>query len=346
MGNAVRQKVGAVVFDLPRFLWAMRSSPQNRRSAPWIFFHNRRERLTTGSSASGASCDWQWTTDLNIAKVFPSLGSRLRERALRDWPIKFAYEPQQRSEPTVSFIIGHRGKARLPHLLITLETIAAQRNASFECMVVEQSEKPEVMNALPSWVRYVHTPLPRPDMPYSRSWAFNVGARNARSELLIMHDNDMLVPESYAAEVVARFKDGNEVINLKRFIFYQSEEHTSRIISGERSLNSASPLTVVQNLEAGGSLAISKDAHFRIGGFDESFVGWGGEDNEFWERAQTQKVWPYGYLPLVHLWHEAQPEKHNPSRFTATLLESRSSIPPAERIRELTGRCFGSPTVE
>lgn len=344
----MRQKIGAVVFDLPRFLWAMRpSGSQDRRAAPWIFFHNRRERLKTGSSANGASCDWQWTTDLNIAKVFPLLGSRLREKALRDWPIKFASQPKQLADkPDVSFIIGHRGKARLPHLLITLETIAAQRDVSFECVVVEQSASPEVRTEIPSWVRYVHTPLPRADMPYSRSWAFNVGARNANSELLILHDNDMLVPESYAAEVVAKFKAGNEVINLKRFIFYQSEAHTNRIISGERLLNIAPPSSVVQNLEAGGSLAISKEAHFRIGGFDESFVGWGGEDNEFWERAQTQTVWPYGYLPIVHLWHPSQPEKHDPSRFTASLLESRSSIPPTERIRELTSRCFGSPTVE
>ncbi len=77
----------------------------------------------------------------------------------------------------------------------------------------------------------------------------------------------------------------------------------------------------MQNAEAGGSIALSRDAFHAIGGYDESFVGWGGEDNEFWERAQTRRVWPYGYLPFVHLWHAPQPEKLQPSR--------RGAFPPA-----------------
>ena len=44
---------------------------------------------------------------------------------------------------------------------------------------------------LPDWVRYLHTPIPE-GMPYSRAWAFNVGARAGRGEVLVFHDNDML----------------------------------------------------------------------------------------------------------------------------------------------------------
>jgi GT2 family glycosyltransferase len=95
---------------------------------------------------------------------------------------------------------------------------------------------------------------------------------------------------------------------------------------------------VVQNLEAGGSFGMARDAFFDIGGFDESFVGWGGEDNEFWERAQTRSVWPFGYVPLVHLWHEPQPEKLNPKRYTAEVSKSRSSIPALTRIQQLRER--------
>ncbi len=99
----------------------------------------------------------------------------------------------------------------------------------------------------------------------------------------------------------------------------------------------------MQNLEAGGSFAITGKAYFEIGGFDESFVGWGGEDNEFWERAQTLKLWPYGYLPLVHLWHEAQLGKFDQQRQTAELFERRSAIAVEERIEELRRRNFPAP---
>ena len=72
-------------------------------------------------------------------------------------------------------------------------------------------------------------------------------------------------------------------------------------------LTDAAPEVIVQNLEGGGSVATTREAFESIGGMDESFIGWGGEDNEFWQRAQTCRVWPYGYLPIVHLWRPSQP---------------------------------------
>jgi glycosyl transferase family 7 (putative galactosyltransferase) len=342
---SLKQRLGACIYDLPRFLWATRQELSRRAGvAPWIFFRNRAERLIPALNGLGVQCDWQWTSDLHITKVFPSLGRMVMKRALRDCPIGFQKEQsKQLGKIDVSFIIGHRGLERLPHLLLTLQSVAAQRDVSVECMVVEQSATPEVKDHLPSWVRYVHTALPYADMPYSRSWALNVGARLAVGKILVLHDNDMLVPQEYASQVIRLAKDGFEVMNVKRFIFYLGESHSIGVMSGHYSLSSGSPDSVVQNLEAGGNLAITRDAFFGVGGFDESFVGWGGEDNEFWERAQTRRLWPYGYLPLIHLWHPAQVGKMDRTRSTAALFEARSAISPAERIAELTSRDFGNP---
>jgi hypothetical protein len=68
---------------------------------------------------------------------------------------------------------------------------------------------------------------------------------------------------------------------------------------------------------------------------DESFVGWGGEDNEFWERAQTLRVWPYGYLPLLHLWHEAQPGTQQAGNETAGHYQALAKLPAQARIEKL-----------
>ncbi len=309
------------------------------RGSSYLELCNRYEHLEAAPDGKGYRCDWRWTSDLHAPKLLPALGLRLMKRALADHPIRRAPAPENSTQPPhVSFVIGHRGLARLPHLLATLESIAAQREVSFECVVVEQSNRPEAETLLPDWVRYTHTPLPRPDMPYSRSWTFNVGAAMARGHLLILHDNDMLVPQDYAAQVAAREREGYEVINAKRFVFYLDKAHSGRLMTAGVLDFESSPEIVVQNLEAGGSFAITREAFFAVGGFDESFVGWGGEDNEFWERAQTRNVWPYGYLPLVHLWHEPQPEKLNPERSTEALLKLRSSIPARERIEELRER--------
>lgn len=340
---SVRRAAGAIVHDLPRFLWAMRPSWPSRGAArPWVLMRNRRERLVRDDRGRGARCAWEWTSDLHAAAVFPSLGRRLMRRSLRDWPIELRDSPAAPADaPEISFVIGHRGIDRLPHLLCTLRSIAAQRDAAFECLVVEQSVLREVERVLPSWVRYVHAPPPAPEMPYSRAWAFNLGARRARGRLLILHDNDILVPRDYAREALDRNAEGYDFINLKRFVYYLGKDGSAAIRSSGRLLLDEPPETVVQNLEAGGSVAAGRDAYAAIGGFDESFVGWGGEDNEFWERAQTRSVWHYGYLPLVHLWHEAQPRKQEPGNPTAALFRERSAIPPAARVRELAARAQG-----
>lgn len=341
---SLRQKAGAIIYDLPRFIRAMQPSSLNGPdSARWVYFCNRNEHLIAAPRLQGAMCDWQWTSDLYIAKVFPALGLQLMKRALMDWPITLLREPEgQIAPPDVSFIIGHRGQARLPHLLLTLQSLSAQRQVTFECIVVEQSVTPEIQSALPTWVRYVHTPLPQTDMPYCRSWAFNVGAQMARGPLLVLHDNDLLVPRDYAAQLMKRFNEGYEVINLKRFIFYLSEAHASRMLATQQLLLNEAPESVMQNAQGGGSIAITRDAYFAIGGFDEAFIGWGGEDNEFWERATTRRLWPYGYLPIVHIWHAAQPGKHDAQRQTASRFEQLSAIPTSERIANLIAQNFAS----
>ncbi len=340
-----KQKLGACIYDLPRFLWATRPELSRRAGAEgWVFFRNRGERLIPAPNGLGVLCDWQWTSDLHIAKVFPSLGRLLMNRALRDCPVLFQKEPnRQNGAIDVTFIIGHRGMQRLPHLLLTLQCVGAQRNVSVECIVVEQSATPEVKGHLPSWVRYIHTRLPSADMPYCRAWAFNVGARLARGELLVLHDNDMLAPRDYASQHLARVRDGYDVVSLKRFIFFLSQRHSHLLMEGNELPLDEVPESIMQNAEGGGSLAITREAYFAVGGFDETFVGWGGEDNEFWERAQTRRLWPYGYFPLLHLWHPAQARKLESERSTAALLEARSAIPAEKRIAELTSRDFGNP---
>ena len=334
MRYSLKQKIGAILFALPRFY------------GPWVLMRNRNERLIANPAGRGVRCDWQWTSDLHIAKVFPSLGKLFMQRALKDYPIVLKDKPEKRSgDIDITFIIGHRGLERLPHLLLTLRSIAAQADISLECIVVEQSLKEEIRASLPDWVSYIHTPLPRPDLPYCRSWALNVGARQAKGRLLILHDNDFLVPRVYASELMKEFSKGSEVINLKRFIFYLSQKSTQRIVSENNLTLKDAPERIVQNLEAGGSVAVGRDAYFAIGGFDEAFIGWGGEDNEFWNRAETRKVCPYGYLPIVHLWHADQPDKHysgGQGRYTKEYFGSRSAMSADQRIAELSERDFGN----
>jgi len=324
--RTLRALAGAVLRDWPRFEMSLRGLGSYRQlRTPWIAMRNRDERLTL--DGRGARCEWIYTSDLHIARMFPASGLRLLDRALGDWPIEYADSLRPADRPDVSFVIGHRGMDRLPHLLTTLRSIAGQHGVAAECIVVEQSEHREIESALPSWVRYIHTPLPHPGYDYNRGWAFNAGACAARSELLILHDNDMPAPALYAAEALARMREGWSFLDLKRFIFYLDA-------GGVRVTN------VLQNA-LGGSIAVARDAFFDIGGFDESFVGWGGEDNELRERADAAgRVYAFGYLPFLHLWHEPQQGKLDGE--SVRRYHELRKVPAQERIATLRARAWGS----
>jgi hypothetical protein len=328
-----RQKAGALLLDLPRYFYALLAPAV--LGGGWTAYRNRHDRIVRNPSGPGIRCDWSYSRDLHLCKVFPCTGERLMRRALRQWPVLEADSPRLSGDhPEVSFIIGHRGLERLPLLLKTLRSIAAQVDVSFECVVIEQDHVPRVREHLPDWVRYEFQQTPAEDFPYARSWALNAVTHHARAPLLVFHDNDMLVPARYAAELIRQFLDGYEVINLKRFIFYLGSQ--SAWPDAVTSMDA-----IVENLEAGGSVAVARSAFDAIGGYDESFVGWGGEDVEFWERCRTRKVWEYAYLPIVHLWHAPQPGKRAVRGLgaeTADLTEQRLKIPPAQRIDELVKR--------
>ena len=327
----MRQWLGLVIRDLPRYVSAFAQGGQG-----YLAIRNHQERLEAAPDGSGYRCDWQWTSDLQVPRAMPVIGRQLMRRALADHPVERARAPFAHSSenPVVTFIIGHRGSERLPHLLTTIQSIAAQRAVPIECVVVEQDTKSRLDGVLPPWVRHLFTPSPA-DMPYCRSWAFNVGVRYARGAMLVLHDNDLMVPVDYTYELVTRMKSGWQAINLKRFGFYLSQRHTERIFEGRSNLIDHPPEMITQNLEAGGSVAIARDAYLSIGGMDEGFVGWGGEDNEFWDRAQTLRVWPYGCLPYVHLWHPSQPGKYDGANPTLARYQRLKDIDARERIKML-----------
>ncbi|TFH46826.1 MAG: hypothetical protein E4H01_09320 [Lysobacterales bacterium] len=152
----------------------------------------------------------------------------------------------------------------------------------------------------------------------------------------------MLVCEHYAKSILEYHRRGFEFINLKRFIFYLPKVHSEAVFESSRLRIDFTPVKVLQNSQSGGSVGVDREAFWSIGGFDERFVGWGGEDNELWERAQMRRVYPFSFLPMVHLWHAPQPDKYKRDEGnTLDLYRTLSHIPIPERVRALRDRTLG-----
>src|SRR5437763_476809 len=144
----LRQRLGALIYDWPRYRRAL-------RGGHWELMHNRDERIAT--DGRGVRCEWRFTSDLHIAKVFPSLGRKLMAAAFAQWPVIERDAPPSAAvpagsaassppalHPVVSFVIGHRGLDRVPLLLKTLRSIAGQSGVGIECIVVEQGVRREI----------------------------------------------------------------------------------------------------------------------------------------------------------------------------------------------------------
>jgi GT2 family glycosyltransferase len=321
---------------------------------------NRSDRVSVHKG--GVRCDWLHTRRLHLCNVFPATGRWLLRRALKSCPVQMQERPDAVSDspvcrngapvdvdlPDVSFVIGHRGRERLPLLLATLRSIAAQKDILFECIVVEQDEKPLIQVELPSWVRYIHAPCSESGVLYNRSLAFNEGARRAKGKVLILHDNDLLPPVQYAAESFRKYQDGYAVSQLKRFILYLVQSSTQQVCAPQASIAGSDCEQVLENACGGGSIAASAEAYWAIGGMDEEFVGWGGEDGEFWGRCQTLNVWAYGIFPMIHLWHASQPEKRDRDNPTVILLREKRSRSAEQRIERLKEKLNieGGPAVQ
>ena len=334
MKVTLRQKLGTLILDIPRYAYLVVIGKLLGRN-DWLKYKNRNETIFLNPDTEGVRCQGQWTSNLHLTQVFPSLANHLYKLCTKHCVFKFtALEPRLAEHADVTFIIGHRGTDRLPLLLKTIDSIGSQGDCAVECIVVEQSAKASIKDKLPKWVRFYHQEVPQ-EQAYSRSMAFNFGAKLAQTEHIILHDNDLLVPTRYASDHLKWLRKGYQFVNLKRFIFYLNKESSQGYIKDHHN-NTFSFDQIMQNAQGGGSIAASKTAYFDIGGFDEQFVGWGGEDNEFWERAQTKKTWAYANLCLIHLWHKPQIDKQmtdasaNKKRY-----ETLSRIEPHDRIATL-----------
>lgn len=323
---SMRAKLGALLFEGPIFLFGLATK------FGWVKIRNRGDLLQNGPIFPGVIPRWENTCGLHFCKVFPWASSILLERCRHDAPFGEASSLGD-SGVRVSVLLGHRGPERDSNLFAVLASIAAQRGVEVECVVCEQDHKPHIGGALPAWVRYIFDRVPE-GQPYNRSRALNLAAAAASGEILVLHDNDLLIPEQYALAHAKALASGWDVANLKRFIFY--------LAKGERSSGRSPRIEhVMQNARGGGSLAIRKESFLAIGGMDEGFTGWGGEDVEFWDRCRCLRLCDSQFLPLIHLWHTDQPGKRaigGKGSLTAEHFQSSMQKPVSLRIADLRGR--------
>lgn len=144
--------------------------------------------------------------------------------------------------------------------------------------------------------------------PFNRSEAFNNAAQNATSDILVLADGDVIFSPTIIDEAVNLLGDYSWVIPF-RSVVNLSPENTSRLLETEPNwpLNTSLNDYYIDNYYerfAGKLMVMTSDTFIASGGFDERFVGWGGDDDAFVYAIETLCG---KYIKLdrevIHLWH-------------------------------------------
>lgn len=302
----------------------------------WRDLCNRNEKVEPGDDKGARYVDTEYTSYLTVARQFPSVGGRLAKKALEENSLPALDFPNipQGKRPKVSVIIPVGGKDRLPGFRCVLAALSNQSLREIEIIVLEHSQSPAYPPVIPVGVRYEHFPRAEPAKQFNKSMLLNRGVDLARASVVLLHDADIVVPRTYLASAMNRINSGFEATRPLRFLFYLDEALTKRLTkSGNIGRRPAIPL-IAQNSQ-GGSTLIRKKTYEAIGGHDERFFGWGGEDLEFLERLRTRHLFRGGYMPALHLWHVAAPTKSGDG-LNQKLLAALRAEPPEHRIERLT----------
>jgi hypothetical protein len=305
----------------------------------WIDQCNRSEMLGVESVTGGRICKWQDSSPLTAVRIFPRLGGDLLRVAATEWPFAFDDSEERRTSttPEISVLIATGGRQRLPQLLITLACLRAQQDVQFEIIVVEIGPEAILGSDLPADVQHIHARTESSDTPFNKSWALNVGARAARGKLLALHDGDYLVPRQYLAKS-RDILDEYEGARPHRFIFYMDQSPSETLCKSLSLPDDARVERVVANNPT--PIITRAASYWSVGGHDESFFGWGGEDEEFLSRLRTRRFSEGGLMPVIHVWHPAAPKKANGDRNRATY-EAIVRTPAPDRIARLAALKLG-----
>ena len=182
---------------------------------------------------------------------------------------------------------------------------------NFEVIIVEQGSDPErgfhhSFQPQP-WLEHIKLPA---QPIFNKSWCMNVGAKAAKSKWLVFLDADLLFGKDFLSRI--NFFRQKGMPHIRYFTCWQyilampgKDEPILRLIDPSICT-------------AGGAFCSQKDFFWNIGGMNENYFGYGGEDNDLWVRANINlgkknsnniPSMPYALVHHYHDWAIPSPDR-------------------------------------
>ena len=223
---------------------------------------------------------------------------------------------------TFTFIIGYRHRLdRFNLLKRTLDWINAF--SGVQVILVEQDKHSKISH-LNLKCQHIFV---KSDLPYNRSWAFNIGLKYAKTDIIVCGDSDIIMNPQDLINGLNALKEFEMVSPYNSVVDLNPDENglsIQQIIDINRPGRGE---TDNQKINISGGISMfRKDVLLKIGGWSEEFVGWGGEDDFQTIKVKNFLKWTELKARCYHLWH--QREQPNPLHYQRTLkiLEQASKM--------------------
>lgn len=224
--------------------------------------------------------------------------------------------PQTRPAGTRAVIVipfrDRVGGARTRNLLACLAALRDQdgHGGEVSVTVVESDSAPTWRDTVEPLVD--HYVFARHDGRFNKSWAVNVGVRATPGEpgVICVLDTDILVDRRFLSrnlDRMAREPELSAFLPYRRMFCLDPESSTAAIRRRCERDEADVPLDAVRSLvlkEPPGACLWARTTTFdAIGGFDERYQGWGGEDDDVVARLSLAGRFTRFDDPLLHLAH-------------------------------------------
>lgn len=134
--------------------------------------------------------------------------------------------------------------------------------------------------------------------PFRRAHALNMAVRNSEADIVVVNDADSVCPDEQMREAV-------RLASEQPGLVFAYTTYVRLDKSGGVEL-------VLREPSSHGCVAIQRGCFLHVGGYNEDYVGWGPEDQDFNLRAEQQ--WPSRRVKgeLTHLWHGPRRDDDSP----------------------------------
>ncbi len=222
---------------------------------------------------------------------------------------------------------------RLDHLKCCLDSLSLCESAFYEVVVADDGSSQKTVEAFREHIKIYDFPIThawQPNEGFRLAASRNNGIRQARGDYLIFLDCDFLVLPDTIAEHLQAARPGKVVAGGFKYLDEPStteilntsitqgllERLDGGISNGEilkrhhrtikRTILMRLRLKSPRSQSLGSHYSIHKSDLKRINGYDENFVGWGGEDEDLGIRLVRAGIYCRSAIRsarVLHLWH-------------------------------------------